>query len=149
MESELQEPNHPVLQLVSPEFETMVTTIYAELRLPPLRRDNLWEIFTALRNRLEDSDHLSVPVTDDEDLDDRMAQHQAELRNLRPLVDRNLDGEFPRYLGGVNGGQGIGNCLRCSRFYQPSQADPPFQMLQWTTRSARTSLYHRTHSQSL
>lgn len=110
VEGELQELDHPVLQLVPPELDIIINQAYEAIGSPNLRRDNLWDVFTRLRNRLQLHDDLSIPVTNCDDPPDELDEQQVALDRLRPLVDVNGDSNFPRYLGGVNNGRGLGEC---------------------------------------
>ena len=96
-------------------FHTLLDQIYEELGKPQVRRDNIWNIYMALLERVEAlqrTDRLTIDqmglaaYNEDihEDDEHMVALLSAEIQELQPLQEVVEDG----YAGGVNGGLGPG-----------------------------------------
>ena len=118
-------PDDPVFELVPATFAHYVQMIYDDMGSPTVTGDNIWDIYRGLVQRLED---LQAAMDYAEYLDcieqwevntNLMEGMDSDEEPPYPLVDgQDLRGgyENPRedgtvYLGGVNGGDGLGTFL--------------------------------------
>jgi hypothetical protein len=118
-------PDDPVFELVPATFAHYTQTMYDNMGSPAITGENIWDIYRELVGQLEelqdamnyaDSDYLDC--IDQWEVNENLME-EAEEEPPYPLIDgQNLRGgyENPRedgtvYLGGVNGGDGLGMSL--------------------------------------
>lgn len=102
-----------VFQLVPPDFNVIITQIYAEAGHPAVTWDSCWDVYLTLLRRLE-----ALLLRDAIDINDRwgytLTQAQDDCVNeieLLPDLEELRGGESvigPYYMGGVNNGDGLG-----------------------------------------
>jgi hypothetical protein len=120
-------PDDPVFELVPATFAHYAQIMYDNMGSPAVTGDNVWDIYRGLVQRLEElqvamsySDYLDC-IDQWEVNEDLMEGAQAEEEPPYPLINgQDLRGgyENPRedgtvYLGGVNGGDGLGMFSAC------------------------------------
>ena len=115
-------PDDPVFELVPPAFAHQAGRVYEALGSPAVNEENIWQIYRQMVDRLaEISTHQ---LHGDEEYLDELEQFEISAQlddeenppNFYPLVEgRGLDGGLDHpmedgsiYLGGVNGGRGLG-----------------------------------------
>jgi hypothetical protein len=110
--------NDPVFDLVPPSFGRIAAHFYDLIGNPTITRQNVWDVFRDILNLFEELDNIPY----DAEWQDAVAlgrkdEHEyfelalpSELADLRGGMEKKTaDGGF--YMGGVNGGDGMGMCL--------------------------------------
>lgn len=108
-------PDDPVFNLVPPEFDFHANSVYEEIGSPHLMRENIWEVYVRMRDRLEElheQDANNQEYIEQWEVEEKLTaanedQSPYELLSGKDLAGgvENSDGSF--YMGGVNGGQGL------------------------------------------
>lgn len=123
-------PDDPVFELVPPEFDYHTNMIYVDVGSPSIAWDNIRDIYSTMIKRLEEiyfggQDPLYDEYKESVDLSE--VQHLLDeevgsgengpqpVYNFIPGRDLaggtdHVDANGPLYLGGVNGGLGLGLC---------------------------------------
>jgi hypothetical protein len=55
-------PDHPVFQLVPPDFQAMAEGIYSALGSPNLTKNNVWDVYKAMYGVFQQIDSLPAQV---------------------------------------------------------------------------------------
>ena len=110
--------NHPVFDLVPPEFGQYVTILYQSMGSPAINSDNVWNIYWELLHQFECLDNAEkileecqvyLNVLDDQvNLDDEVPPAGIELYGGPDDQLEDADGNYNYYMGGVNNGRGLG-----------------------------------------
>jgi hypothetical protein len=122
-------PDDPVFELVPTTFAHYIQTLYENMGSPAVTGENVWDIYRGLVQRLEelqvamdnlnaDSDSDYLDCIDQWEVNEGLMEG-ADEEPPYPLIDgQDLRGGYdnPRedgtvYLGGVNGGDGLGMLL--------------------------------------
>ncbi|PPR06945.1 hypothetical protein CVT26_004134 [Gymnopilus dilepis] len=107
----------PVFELVPTVFGHYATEVYGDMGRPALNSDNIWSVYRDLLGRLEElhSNMVSkeyVEVVDSFCVDQPDEPAKVDLMEgsnlLGGMENPNPDGSY--YMGGLNGGQGLGMC---------------------------------------
>lgn len=116
-------PDNPIFELVPPTFAHYATQVYAHLGSPELSSRNIWQVYRDMVQHLENiaaralgEDEAYVNSLDEFEVQSQLDGEAEELEVHYPLIQgrellggfqhRREDGSF--YLGGVNGGLGLG-----------------------------------------
>ena len=116
-------PDNPVFELVPTTFAHYIQTMYDEMGSPAVTGENVWDIYRRLVQRLEEL-QVAMDYADYLDCIDQWEVNEnlmegADEEPPYPLIDgRDLWGGYENpcedgtvYLGGVNGGDGLGTFL--------------------------------------
>lgn len=122
-------PSSHVFLLVPEDFDTLCSEEYNAIGRPPVSRRTVWNVYLHLRRRIDER-LAADPMQRGNILDQyeqSVVEHELEdvaepLAGLQPLAE--VDG----YLGGVNGGAGLGECATCFS-YVPLTAHQMTNML--------------------
>lgn len=85
MEQEFSPPNHPVFELVPPEFEQIIAIFYEELGSPTVEKATFWTIYNNLVYRFRNAQDLPAMAYKEPD----WSQHE-----IGPSFDFSEYGEF-------------------------------------------------------
>jgi hypothetical protein len=108
-------PSDPVFELVPPIFAHYASSAYAEIGSPDINSENIWMVYREIVERLtkiaeagEDENYIdSVDQWEiSENLQDRNTVFYPLIAGQELSGHQHEDGSI--YLGGVNGGQGLG-----------------------------------------
>ena len=117
-------PDDPVFELVPETFAHYTQIIYNNMGSPAVTGENIWDIYRELVQRLEEL-QIAMEYADYLDCIDQWEVNKdlmegADEEPPYPLIDgRDLQGGYENphedgtvYLGGVNGGDGLGMFLQ-------------------------------------
>ena len=122
-------PDDPVFELVPATFAYYTQIMYDNMGSPMVTGENVWDIYRGLVQRLEEL-QVAMDHTDYLDCIEQWEVNEDLIKGADedppyPLINgQNLRGgyENPRedgtvYLGGVNGGDGLGTFLHYTAYY--------------------------------
>lgn len=106
-------PDDPVFELVPPEFGEIMDHIYNQIGQPTLTYENIWRVYCDILDRFTDGgilfrDEWAACIATPEQGSIQLLPNLTELPNGEPSAVA-ADGSY--YMGGVNGGLGLGMSL--------------------------------------
>lgn len=108
-------PDHPVFQLVPPDFAALAAQFYETMGFPVITRATVWDIYDGLLDRFQswDPEDFDVPNSvaywDQFDIPDiDLIENLVPLANASASEGSEEGPSIPGYIGGVNNGAGLG-----------------------------------------
>jgi hypothetical protein len=110
-------PDHPVFELVPPTFDNLARQFYLAMGQPTVSRTNVWDIYLAMLHefhRLDEAhahfhNEWKVAFTESQNENANEIELRDDLQDLQNGEDVfRPDGSY--YMGGVNNGNGLGEC---------------------------------------
>ena len=111
-------PTDPVFELVPPIFAQYAGSVYAQIGSPDINSENIWMVYRELILRLTEiaeagEDENYIDSVEQWEISENLQDRNVESQVVYPLIAcrelpscQHEDGSI--YLGGVNGGQGLG-----------------------------------------
>lgn len=107
-------PSDPTFELVPATFASMAQEFYVALGSPPVTSDNVWDVYLGIRTQFYQLEGIPDKFQQEWDSNLTMARLESDARDANEAIEllpdlRELAGGKD-YMGGVNGGLGLGRC---------------------------------------